>query len=410
MTSLAYAALWIFIFAVPAESLIHLPGLSIITRATGIMAVGLTPLAIVISGRVRRWSTFHVAALLFVIWVGVGVWIFRGTGIPQKFYTFVQLFVVLWMIWELAPSAGRLRGLLTAYVLGACVPALETLLLYHREAGNLRRFSAEEADPNSLAMTLALALPMAWYLGMTSRRPLLRGVFRGYLPLGLLTAALTGSRGGMLACMVALLIIPLTMTLSPGRLTTAIALLGLSGALAVAYVPDTIVQRFATTATEVEDASFGGRFKLWVAGVHVFTARPLVGHGVGSFKQAITPELGARAQVAHNSFLSVLVEEGLVGLLFYLVMFLSVFFSVLHLPRIERRFGLVLLATLGTAMLPLTWEDQKDVWVILAVLIGMSALQVSRPSGAVRQPTPRRAAPMGSPSVAARSMDRDAPA
>ena len=100
--------------------------------------------------------------------------------------------------------------------------------------------------------------------------------------------------------------------------------------------------------------------------------------------------------LAHNSFISVLVEEGLVGLWLYLTMLFSVFSSILRLPRLERRFGLVLLATLVTAMLPLTWEDQKATWFIMAAaLIGMSALHVSGPRGAVRQPLVRRTAPAG---------------
>jgi hypothetical protein len=67
MTSVAYASLWIFIFAVPWERQVMLPGLSIVTQVTGAIALGLTLLAIVISGRVRRWRVFHTAALLFVI-------------------------------------------------------------------------------------------------------------------------------------------------------------------------------------------------------------------------------------------------------------------------------------------------------------------------------------------------------
>jgi O-antigen ligase len=202
--------------------------------------------------------------------------------------------------------------------------------------------------------------------------------------------------------MVSLLVIPLTMSLSPGRLAAAIGLLGLSGALVVAYVPDKIVKRLSTTSASVEDLNFGGRFTLWKAGVHAFAAKPIMGYGVGAFVRAITPELGSAALVAHNSFLSVLVEEGLVGLWLYMTMLLSVFFSVLRFPRLERRFGLVLLATLGTAMLPLTWEHQKAVWFIMAALIGMSSLQVSGPSGAVRQPLLRRTVPVGRPPMAAR--------
>jgi O-antigen ligase len=403
MTSVAYAGLWIFVFAVPWERLIVLPGLSIVTRATGALALGLTLLAIVISGRVRRWRVFHTAAFLFVIWTGFAVWVLGMPRIPLKYFTFVQLFLVLWMIWELAPTYERLRGLLAAYVFGCCVPAIATILLYLREGGALRRFSAGDADANSLGMTLALAVPIAWYLSLTCQRPLLRWLYRGYLPVGLFATALSGSRGAMIALIVSLLVIPLTTSLSPGRLAAAIGLLGLSGALVVAYVPDKVIERLSTTGTAVETISFGGRFKIWTAGVRAFTYKPLMGYGAGGFKRAVTPQLGAMALVAHNSFLSVLVEEGMVGFFFYMTMFLSVFLSVLRFPRLERRFGLVLLATLGTTMLPLTWEDQKAVWFIIAALIGMSSLHLSGPVGAVHPPPLRRTVPAGSPPMAARS-------
>jgi O-antigen ligase len=86
--------------------------------------------------------------------------------------------------------------------------------------------------------------------------------------------------------------------------------------------------------------------------------------------------------VAHNSFLSVLVEHGIVGFLFYMGMFVAVVVSVLRLPLLERRFALVLLATLGVAMFPLTWEDRRPVWFVLAVLLGLSQTRIAaRPAG-----------------------------
>jgi len=412
MTTLAYAGLWIFVFSMPFESLVGVSGVAVIPRATGALALGLALLSVVISGRFRRWHAFHVIALLFWLWAALGLFFAnRMERLPYKFWTYAQLLLVLWMIWELVPSKQRALGLLTAYVFGAYVAVFGTIIAYRKEAGLLRRFTAGGSDPNDLAMTLALALPMAWYLGITYRQPLLRWACRAYLPVGLVAIGLTGSRGGMLASMIGLLIVPLSMTtLSPGRLVTAVAMLGISGALAVAYIPDRIVERLATTGSEVEDFSFGGRFKLWVAGVEAFTQRPVIGYGTGGFKAAVTPKLGQMSQVAHNSYVSVLVEQGVVGFLLYAMMFVAVFLAALNLPPPDRRFALVLLATLAIAMLPLTWEDRKPVWFILAALLALSRAQVAGPGEALRQ-TPLRplvstARPMAAPGSPPRPASR----
>src|SRR3989442_5895917 len=98
MTSVAYAALWIFVFVLPWESVIVLPGLAVVSRGTGVLALALAMLAVVISGRTRRWHAFHTTALLFVIWAGCDLVIFYpGQRVPFKYWTFVQLFLVLFM-------------------------------------------------------------------------------------------------------------------------------------------------------------------------------------------------------------------------------------------------------------------------------------------------------------------------
>jgi O-antigen ligase len=373
MTSLAYAALWIFIFSIPWQNVITLPGLGTVSRLTGLVAVPLALLATLLSAKVRRWNLFHVGALLFVMWCGLGIFILQMPIVPRKIWTYVQLLFMLWMMWELAPSRNRLLGMLSAYVFGAYVSALSTIMVFRRDTGVARRFAAEGFDANDLAATLALALPMAWYLATVHRKPLLRLLFRGYFPVGIVAIGLTGSRGGMLATMVALLIVPLTMTrLSPGRLVTAIAILCVTGMLAMAYIPQTVVQRLATTTTEVQEGRVGGRLKIWVAGMQAFSQKPMLGYGTANFKPAVAPYMLDDAQSAHNSFLSVLVEQGLLGLLLYLVMFAAVFRAALRQPTMERRFALVLFGTLMTVMLPLTWEDQKQVWFVLAAIVGLA--------------------------------------
>ena len=393
MSTIAYLVLWVFVFALPWENAVSvITGTAIVTKITGGLAFAAAVAAVVVSAQVRRWHPLHLVALMFIIWTGGELFfIHSGQRLPYKFTTYVQLFLVLWIVWEIASTGPRLLGLMMAYVFGGYVAALATLMLYRQAAGQMKRFAAVESDPNSLAMTLALALPMAWYLGMTYRNPLLRWICRGFLAVGLVAIGLTASRGGMVAATMALMIVPLTMTkLSPGRLIAAVAMLALSGVLAAAYIPDKIVERLATTGTEVEDLSLGGRFKLWKAGVNALAERPIIGYGAGFWRAAVAPWLGPNPQVAHNSFLSVAVETGIVGLLLYLGMFFAVFLALMRLPSFERRFGLVLLATLVVTMLPLSWDDQKSVWFVLAVLLGLTqAYGVVRPRHAAVAPQAR---------------------
>jgi O-antigen ligase/polysaccharide polymerase Wzy-like membrane protein len=395
MTNVAYAALWLFCFAVPWENVVAVPGVGTISRLMGMVALGFALMATVVSARVRRLQFFHVAALLFVICAGLGV--FRSPDEPRaisKFLTYFQLLLVLWMIWEVAPDFRRQRGLLLAYVCGAYVSALSTVMDYREgihSAKAATRFAAQGFDANDLGMILALALPMAWYLGMTYQQPLIRWFCRGYLPLAVVAIGLTASRGALVATIVALLIVPATMTrLSPARMVGAILLLFAVGAAAVTYIPETSWQRWGTTRREVETGTMNSRLGTWKAGLRAFTWKPLLGYGTSGFNWAV------RHGQPHNSYLAVLVEQGIVGFLLYSLMFVAVFINVLRLPPLERRFALVLMATMGTAMLPLGWDDRKPVWIILALLMAMAAALRSNPLApqAVPRPIPRGPLPI----------------
>ena len=403
MTAVAYGALWFFVFALPWENVIVIPGVGTISRLAGMLALGMALLAAVVSGRFRRWRLFQTAALLFVIWTA---WNTYGGGYgftgdyemtTYRFRTYVQLLAVLWMVWELAPTERRIRGLLAAFVAGAAIASLNTLFVYRTHEASATRFAAVGFDPNDLAATLALALPMAWYLSVTYRHPVLRWTARLYLPLAFIAIGLTGSRGGVLAAFTGLLIIPaLTTRLSPGRIAMAGITLLASAALALAYVPEATLQRIGSTRAEVEEGTMNGRLRIWKAGVEALIQEPLIGHGTGGFDRAVRPIL-RYGQVAHNTFLQVAVEQGILGFLLWLMMYGAVVQQVLTMPPLQRRFGYVVIATLAVVFMPLTWDNQKAAWVIPALLVGLAAgaVRATAPSGEpARRPAMATARPM----------------
>jgi hypothetical protein len=79
---------------------------------------------------------------------------------------------------------------------------------------------------------------------------------------------------------------------------------------------------------------------------------------------------------------------------------------VSRLSGLEQRFTLVLLATLGVAMMPLTWEDRRVVWIVLAILMGFSQARLAARRAPAAQPAPARAVPVRARTQAARARQR----
>jgi O-antigen ligase len=84
----------------------------------------------------------------------------------------------------------------------------------------------------------------------------------------------------------------------------------------------------ATTATELgsEGSALSGRWGIWVASSHAFLERPLTGAGLDAHRAAVSRDLddvrtfkGVEKE-AHNTYISVLVETGIVGFLIFAIM------------------------------------------------------------------------------------------
>ena len=72
MSTIAYLALWLFVFALPWENGVTvIPGTAIVTKITGALALATALGATLFSARLRRWHQMHLFGLLFLIWAGL---------------------------------------------------------------------------------------------------------------------------------------------------------------------------------------------------------------------------------------------------------------------------------------------------------------------------------------------------
>jgi len=385
MSKAAFWALWCFILVLPWDVLTKLPVVGSIPRLVGLLASAVGVLYIVARRRVRPLTWFHVFAGLFVLWAGAsGFWSIDPEATRTLFLTYLQLFVLAWLIWEVAWSPDRQRALLSAYVLGAGVAAIVTIHNYLSGAGvaleaDAARFAALNQDPNELGLTLALGLPMAWYVSLSQAHPRSAWMWRLYLPLAITAILLTASRGAVMAALVALAIVPWTAGRLRARTKAALYALAVGSLLlASSFVPQSSLARIASAPADIKAGYFGGRGAIWIAGVDVAGEHPLAGVGAGAFEAAVEPTLH-QEMVAHNVLLSILVEDGTVGLLLFVAMLAALLTHLRHLPSLQQRLSIVLLLTLVVGSMALSWDHRKQFWFVLGILAVQMARRPARP-------------------------------
>jgi O-antigen ligase len=84
--------------------------------------------------------------------------------------------------------------------------------------------------------------------------------------------------------------------------------------------------------------------------------------------------------VAHNTFLSVLVELGIVGALLLGGLLVSAFRSALRMPSLERCLWVALLLTWSVGVSSLTWEYRKPTWFLFGILAAHVYARRSEPA------------------------------
>jgi O-antigen ligase len=401
---IAFASLWLLVFAMPWEDAITIPGFGTSVRLIGMVTLGLGALAVLERGRVRKPALGHVAMALFVLSAVLSLlWSLYPEGTLIEAFSYLQLFTMVWLIWELAPGMLEQMHLMRAYVLGTFVSGIDTIYLFlsHQESV-YQRYAGANLDANDLGLIMALSIPMSYYLLIQNRGRMV-WVYRLQLILSGTTILLTASRGATLATIVALTIVPLTQARLGGRqrvalLVTVVLLLG--GVLF--FVPATSWERLATVPTEFEQGTFTGRTIIWKAGWEIFRAHPFVGIGANAFRILVSRELGEPIRMgeadpappAHNTFLSVLVEQGVLGFTVFCGMLCALALSLKGMPPFPQRLWIVSLAVWVVGVSSLTWEMRKPTWFFFGLLMAQcgSIPQMRRDAMSFARPG-RRAAP-----------------
>jgi O-antigen ligase len=391
MRTIAFYFSLVLVFMIPWEDAVTVIDLGSLPRVVGLFVVAVWAATFLVTGRHRNLHPFHFAAYFFILWNIASIfWSFGFEETVQRILTYAQLFGLTVILWDLYTTPDALRAGLQAYILGAYVAIGSTVLNYlagqeaYRYSGG--RYAGAGLNANDLALILALGLPVAWHLAISAahggQSRILRLVDYAYIPASLFAILLTGTRTALFAILPALVFILGTFTRL--RLSTRVFVFAaLAGALftLASQIPQTTLDRLATTGTSLAALDAGGRVEIWRYGTAVFPEHPLLGVGSGAF-----PEVNLLHAIAHNTFLSVLVELGIVGFVLFSITLGMAVFRAIRQFKWDSGLWLTVLLVWAVGAFTLTWEARKPTWLFLIFVVVSASLYNQRDESSVSAP------------------------
>jgi len=205
-------------------------------------------------------------------------------------------------------------------------------------------------DPNGLAYFFISLLPLSLYFIIHNKGRIKQGII-GLITFGtsILITILTASRAGIIAFMITFITMVFTIKLSINKKILLTSVLIVMSAM---YYDRINIDRYSTIVNIEKDYNLTaeeGRLTIWKRSIKIILEHPIIGVGVTCFGEAIGTirvemDLPPKWQSAHNSYLEVAGELGLIGLFVFLSMSFGCLkhFYLLSKERGESKFGIEL--------------------------------------------------------------------
>lgn len=280
-------------------------------------------------------------------------------------------------------SGKKFHTLIVTILLSAVIPGIFGFFQYILGSGLEGTLSAESrifgtfAHPNQFAGFLVIPFALAFLLFSQKKVTSQKNIYLAFMGIDLLLLVLTYARGALLALVLFLFFVSIKKSFR-----YFLAMLGILFLLFL-FVP-TFQNRIEEIYNPPIDSSISWRIEQWQRMYLLFLNKPLLGHGAGTEIIVHQNEYGesAGAPEAHNDFLKVAVENGLLGFLGYLsiqIAFLGLLFYGYQKNNSQKKRNLLFLSASLTLSLLLfslgdnAWPSTALMWPLWASFGGILA-------------------------------------
>ncbi len=321
-------------------------------KAAGALVVGVWVLSQAVfperraNGLAARQPLLTAAMILFILWAAMSLlWAGNKGAVTADLQRMVMNMALVPIVFAAVKTRRDVEWTVAAIAGGLILASALLIALY---GGSEQRLEGGEIDSNKLAAALVPGLLLSAVLATSGRSSLKRLAFGVGAVVGVMALMMTLSRGGLVAMAVALAVLLVYGGRYRWKVAVSLFLLAVAAFLYFGFAVDADsrerVTSFGTGAREENDT---GRPDIWRVGFEVVKDKPILGAGFGNYIYEAPRHLFEAGYVrrsdliivtplpAHNMYLHVLVDSGVVGLALFMVI-LTV--PIVAATRAVRRF------------------------------------------------------------------------
>ena len=270
-------------------------------------------------------------ALIVIMIIGIPFSYYRSASLKEVFYYASVSMIFFVLLYHFVNTVDKLKSLLFAYCCGASIYAIYALV-FGKITGERIAFGTM-FDPNDIAFFIINFIAFNFMFLASKTTLLKRLIVIANIIVCLVVLFKTGSRGGFVACIALFtyLMFVRTRTVNVSFLKKAFLFFM---ALMVLWTISMNTERYRSildVSTDYNVVDETGRLAIWKMGMRMMLSNPLTGVGMGRFYEGVGRDrqerglLSWRWQAAHNSFVQIGAETGLIGFIIFILLSCRVF-------------------------------------------------------------------------------------
>lgn len=294
----------------------------------------------------ERFTPIGLLGTICFVWflcsIIIGQYAFNIPVTRNWIFTYIQLILLVWMVMQCIRSKQDvellMKGLLFFFLINAVVGLSSLYLLLDTSAISYTRISGLTQNANVFAYICVIGLIFCLYYLKESK---------GILKLSLYLAALlflvgnlySGSRGGIVLLTFSIAYLILRQKLIGRRIFLVILIIGIV-IFSLEFLPEGILQRYTSIIGLLvnPDDTWELRLLLWQKAISLWENSPIFGIGNDGFVyQSAAYQLSELhrpfAAVIHNTYVSILTENGLFGFLPFLIIIVISLKDLFSIPK-----------------------------------------------------------------------------